>query len=365
MYMDKDDAMSTMTSRERVLTALKCQQPDRVPFLEPVIAESVALELLNLPPRLDGGSDEINQSDADVLIGPLYDSAFYTPAELAKALDLDGFGMYLFLRHEGIKQEIDGRTMIRQGGITSRVDLARIHLPDPDDPAIYVPYHDFVERNRSTGKALYAFLNIGSDPVILGMGLENFAVAIYEQPDLVVDLFDLYTDWYAQAIVHLCEQGFDFIWFADDIAYKTAPYVSPQTFHELFIPRFRKVVDRCTLPWIFHSDGNLMPIMSDLLTLGMAGLHPLEPDAMDLNSLKRTIGSKVCLVGNISVDRLSRGNTPEIEQLVRQAITVAAPGGGFILASSNSVTSYCKSHNVRAMIDALHRHGLYPGLVYG
>lgn len=352
--------MGNDESRVRVMTALKRQQPDRVPFLEPVIAEQVALELLNMPPWQGGSNDEINQSDADVLTGPLFESPFYTPAQLAQTIGLDGFGMYCFLRHEGLKQDIDGRTMIRQGGITTRADVNRIRLPDPDDPAIYAPYREFVKANRGTGLALYAFLNIGSDPVILGMGLENFALAIYEQPGLVADLFDLYTDWYARAIVHLCEAGFDFIWFADDIAYKTAPYVSPRTFHELFMPRYRKVVQNCTLPWIFHSDGNLMPIMKDLLSLGMSALHPLEPDAMHLAELKRSIGNQVCLVGNISVDRLSRGSTREIDGLVKEAISIAAPGGGYILASSNSVTSYCKTDNVRAMIAALRRYGAYP-----
>ncbi len=352
--------MANNESRERVLTALKRQQPDRVPFLEPVIAEQIALELLNMPPWQGGSNDEINQTDAAVLTGPLFESPFYTPAQLAQTIGLDGFGMYCFLQHEGIKQDIDGRTMIRQGGITTRADMQRIHLPDPDDPAIYAPYRAFVQANRDTGLALYAFLNIGSDPLILGMGLENFAIAVYEQPDLVVDVFDLYTDWYARAIVHLCEAGFDFIWFADDIAYKTAPYVSPRMFHELFLPRYRKVVQHCTLPWIFHSDGNLMPIMKDLLSLGMSALHPLEPDAMDLAELKRSVGSQVCLVGNISVDRLSRGNPREIDRLVQEAISIAGSGGGYILSSSNSVTSYCKADNVRAMITALRRYGAYP-----
>ena len=195
------------------------------------------------------------------------------------------------------------------------------------------------------------------------MGLENFAVALYEQPGLVADLFDLYTDWYARAIVHLCELDFDFIWFADDIAFKTAPFVSPKTFHELFLPRYRKVVERCSLPWIFHSDGNLMPIMRDLLSLGMSALHPLEPDAMSLAELKRSTGSDVCLVGNISVDRLSRGTPQEIDALVRKAVTVAAPGGGYMLSSSNSITSYCTAANVKAMAQALQRYGMYPDLV--
>ena len=43
-------------------------------------------------------------------------------------------------------------------------------------------------------------------------------------------------------------------------------------------------------PWVFHSDGNLMPIMDDLLTLGMNGLHPIQPGVMDLAVLKEKYG---------------------------------------------------------------------------
>ncbi|NOZ27012.1 MAG: hypothetical protein GXP39_03035 [Chloroflexi bacterium] len=352
--------MDEMTPRRRVLAALKREEPDRVPFLEPVIEEPVALSLLGLPTPETTTAIELGQPGADVLVGELYASPFYEPIDLARALGLDGFGMYLFLRHEGIQKEIGGRMMVAGGRVRSRADLERIRLPDPDDFALYDPYRRFVERYRDSGYALYTFLNIGSDPVILGMGLEHFAVALYEDPGLVADMFDLYTDWYARAVRHLCEIGFDFLWFADDIAFKSAPFVSPRVFRELFLPHYRKVIDRVTLPWIFHSDGNLMPIMEDLLSLGMWGLHPIEPGAMDLAEVKRRYGDRICLVGHISVDKLSRGTPEEIDRLVAEAIRVAAPGGGYIVGSSNSVTSYCRPENVRAMADAVSRYGRYP-----
>lgn len=352
--------MTELTSRERVMRALARKEHDRVPFIEPVIAENVALELLRLPPSVNPAGDEIGQTGEDVLIGDLFSSPYYTPVELARAIGLDGIGMYLFLRHEGIKHDIDGRTMIQQGGITSWADAERIKLPDPDDEALYEPYREFVKRNRDTGLALFTFLNLGSDPVILGMGLENFAIATYEQPEMVAYLLDLYTDWYAKAVSHLCDTGLDFLWFGDDIAYKTAPYVSPRMFHDLILPRFRKVAQQCRLPWIYHSDGNLFPIMDDLLSLGMSGLHPLEPEAMDIGELKRRIGGKVCLVGGISVDRLSRGTPDEIDALVKHAIATVAPGSGYMAASSNSIASYCKADNVRAMANAVLHYGQYP-----
>jgi uroporphyrinogen-III decarboxylase len=250
--------------------------------------------------------------------------------------------------------------MVAGGRIKSRADLARIQLPDPDDPALYEPYRQFIARYRDSGLALFCFLNLGSDPAILGMGFQAFALALYDDRALVEDLFAMYTAWYARAVRHLCALDFDFLWLGDDIAFKSAPYVSPAMFRALFMPHYRRVAEQIRKPWIFHSDGNLLPILDDLLELGMHGLHPIEPGAMDLGELKRRYGGRVCLCGHISVDALGRGTPQEVEGLVRQAIRVAGPGGGYIAGSSNSIAYYCQPENVRAMQRAILRYGRYP-----
>ncbi|MGC9349202.1 MAG: uroporphyrinogen decarboxylase family protein [Anaerolineae bacterium] len=349
-----------MKPRERVLTALRCEEPDQVPFLESVVDEPVALALLGRPQPADQIQGELGTGDQPVFRGTLLGSERYEPLALVEELGLDGFGTYLFLRHQGIQEQVDGHYMVHGGAIKSRADLARIDLPDPDDPALYEPYREFIERYRDTDRALFCFLNLGSDPVILGMGFETFALALYDDPMLVETLFEIYTSWYAQAVVHLCELDFDFLWFGDDIAFKTGPYVSPKTFHELFLPHYRRVVEQITKPWIFHSDGNLVPILDDLLSLGMDGLHPIEPEAMDLGELKRRYDGELCLVGHISVDTLSRGTPQEVENLVRDAIRTAGPGGGYIAGSSNSIPYYARPENVRAMQRAIRIYGRYP-----
>ncbi len=348
------------SSRDRVLAALRCEEPDRVPFLDPVIDEAVALPLLGkaLPENMVMG--ELGTGDESVFRGMLMGTDNYDVTDLVNLLDLDGFGLYLFLRHEGIQEQTEGHYMVHGGRIKNRADFNRIQLPDPDDPALYEPYRQFSNRYRDTGRALFCFLNLGSDPVILGMGFESFSYALYDDRTLVEDLFTLYTEWYARAVKHLCALDFDFLWFADDIAFKTGPYVSPKIFRELFVPHFRRVVDNTTKPWIYHSDGNLLPVMDVLLDLGMAGLHPIEPAAMDIEKLHHRYGGQVCFCGNISVDALSRGTPQQVDALVHHAIQVAAPGGGYIAGSANSIPYYAKTENVLAMQRAINSYGAYP-----
>ena len=348
------------SSRQRILNALKCEEPDRVPFLESVVDEGVALDLLGRSRPPGATANELAMGDDPVLRGILLESAYYDPLELAENLNLDGFGAYLFAWHGGINNEVGGHSMVSGGSIKSRADLKRIHLPDPDDPALYQPYRDFLARYRPSGKALFCFLNLGSDPVILSMGFEHFATSLFDDRALVSDLFDLYCGWYARVADHLSNLDFDFLWFGDDIAFKTQPYISPKIFRQLFVPHFRKVIDQVRKPWIFHSDGNLMPLMDELVGLGMNGLHPLEPGAMDLGVVKQRYGQNLCLCGHISVDTLSRGTPDEVSALTRAAIQTAAPGGGYIAGSSNSIPYYARAENVRAMTTTIQAYGKYP-----
>jgi hypothetical protein len=82
------------SSRERILAALHCQEPDRVPFLESVVAEGVALELLGRTRPPGAVNQELVMGDEPVLRGVLLDSPFFDPLELVKNLNLDSFGAY-------------------------------------------------------------------------------------------------------------------------------------------------------------------------------------------------------------------------------------------------------------------------------
>jgi len=176
-----------------------------------------------------------------------------------------------------------------------------------------------------------------------------------------LQLMDIFVDWAAKAVPRICELGFDLVIVAEDLAWKQGPLFSPKTVRELFLPRMKKVADKIKLPWIYHSDGNLLPILDDLLTLGMNGLANIEPNAMDIVELKRKYGHRICLMGNIDLHyTLTQGTPEETEAEVKKRIQEVGPGGGYILASSNGLTAYCKPENVLAMSRALLKYGTYP-----
>lgn len=351
-----------MTSRERMLAAMRCEEPDRVPFLESVVEEPVARALLVRPKPKRAKAAAAPELPGGVRVGCRPPGgAGYSALEVVENLGLDAIGMSLYLPDCGIYERTeDGRRILVGGAIKSKADVARLELPDPDDERIYAPLRRFVEDHRATGRALFCRMPLGADPVILGMGFERFALAVYDERELLEELFDLYCGWYARAMRRVCALGFDFIWTGEDIAYKSGTYVSPPVFRELFMPRYRRVAEAISLPWLLHSDGNLTPILDDLVELGLNGIHPVEPAAMSLAETKRRYGKRLCLCGHIDLETLSTGTPAEVERLVREAISTAGPGGGYIAGSSNSVTAYCRPENVRAMAEAIRRYGVYP-----
>jgi uroporphyrinogen decarboxylase len=98
-----------------------------------------------------------------------------------------------------------------------------------------------------------------------------------------------------------------------------------------------------------------------IVSAGPDGINPIEPVAgMELKKVKQLVGHKVCITGNIDCAHLlPHGTVDEVRAAVRQAIAGAAPGGGYILTSSNSIHSSCNPRNFVAMVRATHEFGTY------
>jgi uroporphyrinogen decarboxylase len=112
---------------------------------------------------------------------------------------------------------------------------------------------------------------------------------------------------------------------------------------------------------VYHSDGALQEVMEDIIACGFDGLNPIEPKAMEINTIKRAYGSRISIIGNIDLGyTLTRGTPEEVREEVRQRIHDLAPGGGYAVASSNSVPEYVPLANFNAMREATFEYGRYP-----
>ena len=337
-----------MNSRERVITTLRCQEPDRVPYCELGIDRSLAQ-------RLMGWEASANRVAS-------MESNLYTIEEataLADELALDN--LCYVLRAPVYAKRVegeDGRLFYGEGEIHTWDDLSRLALPDPDDEALYKDAARFVAGKGD--RSAWFVTRIGIFPAMLSMGVEHFSLALYDDRALVETILARYCEWVLAVIEHVNRLDFDAFVSTDDFAFNTGPFLSPAIFRELVLPYYRQVAEKLTHPWIIHSDGNVMPYLNDLVDLGITGLHPLEKGAMDVAEVKRLYGDSLCLLGNVDLNILGLGTPADVDQEIEELIQVAGPGGGYIVTSGNSLASYVKPENARAMGTAVWRHGKYP-----
>jgi uroporphyrinogen decarboxylase len=336
-----------MTPRERVLKALNCEQPDQVPFM-----------------------DYFNTSVQQDIMG----RKDFSDAEFAKTIGMDGIYFTDYVAPTFCKSHTgeDGATQdcmadgdiefLGEGLIRTEKDLHLMQFPDPNDDSYYDAAKRYVDRYGKEDLAIYAAMRpLGLFNVIFSMPMMDFAVALHENIALINTMMDMFIEWNCTVIEKLQKTGIDFILANCDMAFNSGPIVNPIAFREIFLPKMKIVADTFKIPWVFHSDGDLNKVFDDLLTLGMNGMNPFQPPMMDIAAIKQKYGHKLCLWGNIDLNyTLTRGTPEEVDAEVKQRIGEAGPGGGYICASANSLTPYCKKENIQAMLDAIKKYGGYP-----
>ena len=189
------------------------------------------------------------------------------------------------------------------------------------------------------------------------MGLENFAYACVEDPDLVRRV----SEKIGETCVTIAEQCLrrDCVgayWIGDDMAYTTGLMASPAFLRERVFPYYRRIGKLCLehrKPLLLHSDGKLTEVLDDLIDCGIQAIHPNEPTSVDIFGLKRQYGDRLAFAGNIDVDLLTRGTPEQIAAATRDLIERAGPGGGLAVGSGNSITKDMPLANYQAMLDAV------------
>jgi uroporphyrinogen decarboxylase len=337
-----------MSSKERVAAALRCEQPDRVPHCELHVDRALAQKIM--------GWQETNSQEANL------EANVYSLEEaksVASHLRLDNISYVL--RAPVYAQKLpgrDGRLFYGEGMIKSVADLAKVDLPDPFEDSLYQEAAEFTSRKEDY--SAWFVTRAGIFPTMLSMGLQHFCAALYEDPGLVESLLDRYFEWALVVAERVCNLGFDVFVSTDDLAFKSGPFFSPQIFHDLLLPRYHQLAERITIPWIIHSDGNIMPFLTDLLSLGIVGLHPNEKGAVDIRRMKKQYGDRICLLGNVDLNLLGLGSPEQVDREVYELIRDVGPGGGYVLTSGNSLAGYLQPSNVLAMVEAVQKYGRYP-----
>ena len=168
-----------------------------------------------------------------------------------------------------------------------------------------------------------------------------------------------------EAIAASVERGVNAVVIADDIAYQRSTYASPQTLKEHLFPIYSRLVagiHKGGAYALFHSDGNITALITDLMSCGFEGLAGCEPECLDLISLKEKHGSHLTFMTGLSAALLETASpTSAQKEGLLAEVQALADGGGFVLCSACGLNSEAAVESLKtlyAWIDEVVWHSL-------
>jgi uroporphyrinogen decarboxylase len=148
-----------------------------------------------------------------------------------------------------------------------------------------------------------------------------------------------------------------------DYCFNTGPFLRPSQFAEFVAPYLRQLVAGYRALGFYtikHTDGNILPILDQLLDANPHALHSLDPQAgVDIADVKRLCGDRVCLIGNVNCGLLDTGTGEEIEAAARYALRHGMPGGGYIFSTSNCIYTGMPLRSYDLMLNVWRAEGNY------
>jgi uroporphyrinogen decarboxylase len=339
-----------LSSEERILRALRRQEPDRVPHFEWVVDKKVRSALL---PGCASHTEFAVRMGHDAVL-----------AEVSFLRERVGPGTWKTEWGYVVQDSEEEHGIEIESPLRSLEDLDRYSPPHLQERWRYEAIEKAVELFAGK-KAVIVHLNDVFSLPRYFLGYENLLMAIAADTQLVRALVDMSVELNLVMAREVAARGVKIVYTGDDYAGESGPLMSPSHFRELFAPALSRVVagfKELGLLAIKHTDGNLWPIIDMIVDSGIDCLDPIDPMAgMDLGEVKAKYGSRIALKGNVDCSRLMTFGSPvEVERATMDALRKGAPGGGYILSSSNSIHSSVKPENYMAMLRTLAEHGRYP-----
>ncbi len=215
---------------------------------------------------------------------------------------------------------------------------------------------EYAARCLPEGMAIIAECSGILEPVMWLMGYETFAVAIYDQPDLVEAIFNRLSEIYLPLARALVEADrIIALWMGDDMGFKTSTMVSPKHLRKYVFPvqkQISEIAHAKGIPFLLHSCGELDMIMQDLIEdVHIDAKHSFEDAIEPVERFHNRFGKRIAVIGGVDMDILARGTEAQVRARTRQILKACASSGSYILGSGNSIANYIPPRNYLAMLD--------------
>jgi uroporphyrinogen decarboxylase len=201
------------------------------------------------------------------------------------------------------------------------------------------------------------------EPAMWLMGYETFAMALYEQPDLIEAVFSKIKEIcvpLAQALVEVDRVAA--LWIGDDMGFKTSTMISPQHLRQYVFPIQKQLSEAAHakgMPFLLHSCGKLDRIMQSLIEdVRIDAKHSFEDAIEPVEQFSDRYGKQIAVIGGVDMDLLARGTEAQVRARTKQILESCFPGRGYLLGSGNSVANFLLPGNFLAMLDEGYKFNL-------
>ena len=197
-----------------------------------------------------------------------------------------------------------------------------------------------------------------------GKRMMDFAMRLADEPGKVkADAENMVAGALARAQRLRDHGGLDGFALCADYCFNTGPFLSPAMFGEFVTPYLAKLIRGYRdlgFYVIKHTDGNIMPILDQLVEARPHALHSLDPQGgVDIAEVKRRYGERLCLIGNVNCGLIDSGTDEQVRESARYCLRHGMPGGGYIFSTSNCVYTGMKIERYELILDVWRREGNY------
>lgn len=196
-----------------------------------------------------------------------------------------------------------------------------------------------------------------------GNNMLDFTYSLADKSDEMKLLAEKMIDDAAENAKIFVDAGVDGFALCSDYCLNTGPFLSPKMFSEFVTPYLAKLIHeyrKMGMYTIKHTDGNIMPIIDQLVACEPHALHSLDPQAkVDIKEVKRLYGKRVCLIGNVMCSLLQTGTEQEILDSARYAMENGKPAGGYIFSTSNVIFKGVQRKSYNIVMDYYRKNRVY------
>lgn len=220
-------------------------------------------------------------------------------------------------------------------------------------------------RERSNNEYFIVMHGDPTFPIPSGDDMVAVSARYFEEPEAVHKEAEAALKWHIENAEKLAKLGglLDGFALCSDYCFNTAPFYSPAMFEEFIAPYLKRICDEYRSMGFYsikHTDGNIMPIVDQIVDCGPDALHSLDPQGgVSLAEVKRLYGDRVALCGNVNCGLLQTGTDEEVIADVRRSLREGMTGPGYIFCTSNCVYTGLDLERYEMMMDIWDKEGIY------